>query len=82
MTVDLNNVPNEGPADFIQRRIDLRKKLLLTSKTSGEIEYDEVLVSGLSLKSMERGLESNLIVQKIRPVLRTEQGISLKDPIK
>ena len=42
--------------------IKLREKPILTSKTSGEIEYDEVLVSRLLLRSMERGLEINLIL--------------------
>ena len=39
---------------------ELREKPILTSKTSGEIEYDEVLVSRLFLRSMEKGLEINL----------------------
>ena len=71
-------MPNEGPADFILRYIELREKLILTSKTSGDIEYDEVLVSRLFLRSVERGIENNLILQEIRPVLRS-QGVNDED---
>ena len=59
---------NEGPVDFILRCIELREKLILTSKTSGETKYDKVLVSCLSLSKVERGLESNLILQEKTPV--------------
>ena len=70
-------MPNEGPVDFILRCIKLREKLILTFKTSGEIEYDEILVSRLFLRNVERGLESNLVQQEIRPVLRS-QGVLMK----
>ena len=77
-------MPNEVSVDFILRYIELREKLILTSKTSGEmkLEYDEVLVSRLFLKSVERGSESNLILHEIRPVPRS-QGVPvelLKEP--
>ena len=73
-------MPNEVPADFILRCIELREKLILTSKTSGEIEYDKVFVSCLSLRKVERGLESNLILQEITPVFRF-QGVTDEDII-
>lgn len=63
---------NERPLYFILRCIKLRKKLILTSKTNGEIEYDEVRVSGMFLRSAERGLESNLTLQEIKPVLEEQ----------
>ena len=80
----ITQMPNEVSVDFILRYIELREKLILTSKTSGEmkLEYDEVLVSRLFLKSVERGSESNLILHEIRPVLRS-QGVPvelLKEP--
>ena len=59
----ITQIPNEGPIDFILRCIELREKLILTSKTSWKIDYDEVLVSRLFLRSVERALESNLILQ-------------------
>ena len=54
------------------------KKVFLTSKTSGEIEHDEVIVSQLFLTSVERGLESNLILHAKRPVPRS-QGVTDED---
>ena len=50
----------------------------MTSKTSGEIQYDEVLVSRLFLRSVERGLESNLILQEITQVLWSK-GVTDED---
>ena len=76
----LNQMPNEGVVDFILRCIELREKLTLTSKRSGEIEYDEVLVSCLFLRSAEIRLESSLILQEIRPVLRSE-GVTDEDTL-
>ena len=71
-------MPNERPADFILRCIELRGKLILTFKTSGEIEHDQILVSGVFLRSVESGLENNLNLQEIRPVLRS-QGVTDED---
>lgn len=61
--------------NFLLEYIELMEKLILTSKTSRETEYGEVLVSRLFLRSGERGLESNLILQEIRPVLKS-QGVT------
>ena len=58
---------------FILRCVELREKLILISKTSGEIEYDKVFVSSLFLRSLKRGLESNLILQKKWPMLRAQE---------
>ena len=69
-------MPNEEPVGFILRCIELREKLILTFKTNGEIEYDEVLVSSLFLRF--RDLKNNLILQEIRPVLRS-QGVTDED---
>ena len=55
------------------RCVELREKLILISKTSGEIEYDKVFVSSLFLRSLKRGLESNLILQKKWPMLRAQE---------
>ena len=54
------------------RYIEQREEPFPTSKTSGEIEYDEVLVSRLFFRIVERGLESNLILKEIRPMLRSQ----------
>lgn len=40
----ITEMANEAPVDFILRCIELWEELVLTSKTSGEIEYDEDLV--------------------------------------
>ena len=76
LCAQLTSIPqmrNEGPINFILRCIELREKLILSSKTRGEIEYNEVLVSRLFLRSVERGLESNLLLQEIRPALRSQE---------
>ena len=67
----ITQMPNEGLIDFILRCTELSEKLILKSKPIGEIEYGEVLVSRLLLRSVERSLKSNLILQKIKPVLRS-----------
>ena len=48
----------------------MREKLLFSSKTSGEIEYDAHLVQKLFLRTLERGSESLHVLQEVRPVLR------------
>lgn len=50
--------------------IELREKLLFSSKTSEEIEYDAHLVQKLFLRTLERGSESDHVLQEVRPVLR------------
>ena len=71
-------MPNEELVDFILRCIEIREKLVLTSKTSGENKYDEVLATRLFLRSVERGLGSNSILQEIRLALRS-QGLTNED---
>ena len=71
-------MPNEELVDFILRCIEIREKLVLTSKTSGENKYDEVLATRLFLRCVERGLGSNSILQEIRLALRS-QGLTNED---
>ena len=71
-------MPKEELVDFILRCIELREKLVLTSKTSGENKYDEALATRLFLRSVERGLGSNSILQEIRLGLRS-QGLTNED---
>ena len=73
--ISITQVPNKGPVDFILKCIELREKIILTSQTSGEIEYDEVIVSHLFLRSVEKRSQSNFILQEIRPMLRY-QGVT------
>ena len=68
--ISITQMPNEGPVDFILKCIELREKIVLTSQTSGEIEYDEVIVSHLFLRSVEKRSQSNFILQEIMPMLR------------
>lgn len=63
---------NESVIDFILRCIELREKLVLSSKTSGEIEYNEALVQKLFLRTLERGLESSAVLQELRPLLKSK----------
>lgn len=73
--ISITQMPNEGPVDFILKCIELREKIILTSQTSGEIEYDEVIVSHLFLRSVEKCSQSNFILQEIRPMLKY-QGVT------
>ena len=74
----ITQMPNKGSVDFILRYTGLKEKLILTSKTSAEIVSDEVLVSRLFLRSVEEGLDSNLILQELKPVPRS-QGVTDED---
>ena len=68
--------PNETPVEYVLRCIELREKLMLSSKSMGEIEYDRDLVFKLFLRTLERGFENVTILQEIKPVLR---GSSVTD---
>lgn len=74
----VTQMPNEGPVDFLLGYTELKDKLILTSKPSREIVHYEVLVSRLFLRSLKKGLDSNLILQEIRTVLRS-QGVTDED---
>ena len=71
-------MPNEGPVDFLPGYTELKEKLILISKPSREFVHDEVLVSSLFLRNLKKGLDSNLILQEIRTVLRS-QGVTDED---
>ena len=71
-------MPNEGPVDFLLGYTELKEKLILISKPSREFVHDEVLVSSLFLRNLKKGLDSNLILQEIRTVLRS-QGVTDED---
>ena len=43
----ITQMPNEQLLDFILRCFELKEKVILISKSSGEIEHDDVLVSRL-----------------------------------
>ena len=63
---------NETALDFVLRCIELREKLVLSSKTTGEIEYDESLVKRLFVRTLERGIENTNILNELRPLLKSE----------
>ena len=64
-------VPEESPQSFLIRALDLRQKVLFASKEAGvKIKYDESLVQGLFLHSLETGLHHEAVRTKLRPFLQ------------
>ena len=63
--------PEESPQSFLIRALDLRQKVLFASKEAGvKIKYDESLVQGLFLHSLETGHHHEAIRTKLRPFLQ------------
>ncbi|CAB3994835.1 Hypothetical predicted protein, partial [Paramuricea clavata] len=63
--------PEESPQSFLIRALDLRQKVLFASKEAGvKIKYDESLVQGLFLHSLETGLHHEAVRTKLRPFLQ------------
>lgn len=61
----------ESPQSFLIRALDLRQKVLFASKEAGvKIKYDESLVQGLFLHSLETGLQQEAVRTKLRPFLQ------------
>lgn len=68
-------MPNESSVDFLLRCIELRERLIQSSKVSGEIEYNEPLTQRLFLRTLERGFESPSVLSEVKTLLRREGGI-------
>ena len=63
--------PEESPQSFLIRALDLRQKVLFASKEAGVmIKYDENLVQGLFLHSLQTGLHHEAVRTKLRPFLQ------------
>ena len=63
--------PYESPQSFLIRALDLRQKVLFASKEAGvKLVYDERLVQGLFLHSLETGLQQEAVRTKLRPFLQ------------
>ena len=63
--------PYESPQSFLIRALDLRQKVLFASKEAGvKLVYDESLVQGLFLHSLETGLQQEAVRTKLRPFLQ------------
>ena len=71
-TIDNNCAsPEESPQSFLIRALDLRQKVLFASKEGGVmIKYDENLVQGLFLHSLETGLHHKAVRTKLRLFLQ------------
>ncbi len=66
--------PDESPQSFLIRALDLRQKVLFASKEAGvKIKYDESLVQGLFLHSLETGLHHEAVRSKLRPFLQQSE---------
>ena len=63
--------PEESPQSFLIRALGLRQKVLFASTEAGVmIKYDENLVQGLFLHSLETGLHHEAVRTKLRPFLQ------------
>ena len=63
--------PEESCYDFVMRAIHVRQKLLLASERS-DTGYSRSLVEKLFLRSLERGILSQAVVQEVKHILRKE----------
>ena len=66
---------NESHLDFVMRALDLRQKIIFSSKESeSEIYYEPCLVQALMLHTIQTGLANESIRSQIRPYLE-KKGI-------
>ena len=65
--------PEESSYSFVLRYIELRQKILITSRKS-DVKFDKPLLDKVFCRTLERGLSSTYVVQEIRHLLRT--GVS------
>ena len=66
---------NESHLDFVMRALDLRQKIIFSSKESeSEIYYEPSLVQALMLHTIQTGLANESIRSQIRPYLE-KKGI-------
>ena len=64
--------PKESPQKFLFRALDLRNKILFVSQEDdSKFDYGFPLVQNTFLKSLETGLRDDILVTKLRPILRT-----------
>ena len=63
--------PKEDPQTFLIRCLEIRQKILFSSKESGAtIEYTPDMAQGLFLHALETGLKNESIRTRIRPLLK------------
>ena len=63
--------PKEDPQTFLIHCLEIRQKILFSSKESGAtIEYTPDMAQGLFLHALETGLKNEAIRTKIRPLLK------------
>lgn len=63
--------PKEDPQTFLIRCLEIRQKILFSSKEAGAtIEYTPDMAQGLFLHALETGLKNESIRTKIRPLLK------------
>ena len=63
-------LPEESEYSYVMKCIEVRRKVLLASKKS-DIKYNKGLMMKLFYRTLERGLLSSYVVQKIKPLLRS-----------
>ena len=56
--------PSESSYAFIMRCIEMRQKLIMSSDKA-DIKYDRALIQKLFLRTLERGILSQVVVQEV-----------------
>ena len=70
----LVQLTDESIYAYVMRTIEIRQKVLLASQKAsgkGEIGFDKDLVMKLFLRTLERGIISQYVVQEIRHLLKS-----------
>eukprot|EP00794_Sanderia_malayensis_P006741 gene6741-7501_t len=68
----LTQVPNEDAQAFLFRALELRQRVMFTSKEAdSKIKYDPEMIQSLFLYSIETGLRDESIGSKLRPFLQS-----------
>ena len=63
--------PSESSYAFVMRCIEMRQKLIMPSDKA-DIKYDRALIQKLFSRTLERGILSQVVVQKVKHLLRQD----------
>ena len=63
--------PSESSYAFVMRCIEMRQKLIMSSDKA-DIKYDRALIQKLFLRTLERGILRQVVVQEVKHLLRQD----------
>ena len=69
-------LPEESEYQYVIKCIEVRQKVVLASNKS-DIKYDKELVRKLSYRTLEKGLLSSYVIQKIKSLIRNNASEDL-----